>query len=46
MTRICCQAMANFVTANPTLAAVFFTDRIRLEENDKLLQCVISAARQ
>lgn len=38
MTRICCQAMANLVTANPDLAASYFPERLRLEENDKLLQ--------
>ncbi|GAA5987350.1 hypothetical protein JCM10908_001921 [Rhodotorula pacifica] len=42
MTRICCQAMANFVTANPALAAAFFTERLRLEEEDKLLQRLLA----
>lgn len=30
--------MANLVTANPGLAATYFTERLQLEENDKLLQ--------
>ncbi|GAA5886566.1 hypothetical protein JCM3774_001473, partial [Rhodotorula dairenensis] len=42
MTRTCCQALANFVTANPTLAGTFFTDRLRLEEDDKLLQRLLA----
>lgn len=38
MIRICCQAFANLITANPDLADVFFAERLRLEETDKLLQ--------
>lgn len=43
MTRICCQAMANLVTANPGLAATYFTERLQLEENDKLLQRLLAS---
>ncbi|TKA55600.1 hypothetical protein B0A53_02778 [Rhodotorula sp. CCFEE 5036] len=40
---ICCQAMANLVTANPDLAASYFPERLRLEENDKLLQRLLAS---
>ncbi|GAA5957168.1 hypothetical protein JCM8115_003977 [Rhodotorula mucilaginosa] len=43
MTRICCQAMANLVTANPDLAATYFSERLRLEESDKLLQRLLAS---
>ncbi|BGP56382.1 hypothetical protein JCM8202v2_004000 [Rhodotorula sphaerocarpa] len=43
MIRICCQAFANLITANPDLADVFFAERLRLEETDKLLQRLLAS---
>ncbi|KAG0662761.1 hypothetical protein C6P46_003074 [Rhodotorula mucilaginosa] len=37
------KSMANLVTANPDLAASYFPERLRLEENDKLLQRLLAS---
>ncbi|GAA5849125.1 hypothetical protein JCM8547_006456 [Rhodosporidiobolus lusitaniae] len=46
MTRICCQALANLVTGNEALASRFFPERLRLEEEDMLLQRLLAAPDQ
>jgi len=40
MTRVCCQALANLVTDNQPLASSFFPQRLDLELDDNLIQCV------
>ncbi len=37
MTRACCQAVANMVTANDEVANAYLTQRIKLEEKDNLI---------
>ncbi|BGP17529.1 hypothetical protein JCM10213_004071 [Rhodosporidiobolus nylandii] len=43
MTRICCQALANLVTGNETVASKFFPQRLHLEEKDNLLQRLLAS---
>jgi hypothetical protein len=37
MTRACCQAVANMVTANDEVANAYLTERLQLEEEDSLI---------
>ncbi|BGP01140.1 hypothetical protein RTG_02843 [Rhodotorula toruloides ATCC 204091] len=43
MTRICCQTLANLVTANDGIAARYFSQRLKDEEEDKLLQRLLAS---
>ncbi|BGP33224.1 hypothetical protein JCM10296v2_005018 [Rhodotorula toruloides] len=43
MTRICCQSLANLVTANDGMAARYFAQRLKDEEEDKLLQRLLAS---
>ncbi|BGP49445.1 hypothetical protein JCM10450v2_005336 [Rhodotorula kratochvilovae] len=43
MTRICCQALANLVTSNESIASSFFPQRLQLEETDNLIQRLLAS---
>ena len=40
MTRACCQAVANMVTANDVVASAYLTARVQLEAQDQLISFV------
>ncbi|BGO92551.1 hypothetical protein NBRC10512_000471 [Rhodotorula toruloides] len=43
MTRVCCQTLANLVTANDGIGGRYFSQRLRDEEEDKLLQRLLAS---
>ncbi|BGP25679.1 hypothetical protein JCM10295v2_004612 [Rhodotorula toruloides] len=43
MTRVCCQSLVNLVTANDDLAARYFTQRLKDEKEDRLLQRLLAS---
>ncbi|GAA6010065.1 hypothetical protein JCM10207_007542 [Rhodosporidiobolus poonsookiae] len=46
MTRVCCQTLANLVTANEKVAASFFPERLQLEEQDRLFERLFASPDQ